>query len=112
MQFDRYLLAQLMRTTLSVAVTLIGIVWLFQTIRILEIVVNRGAPITDFFVMSVTVVPLWLTIALPISAFVAVTWVFQRALADRELRDAGQRPKFISTGARTACVGCNSDPHF
>ena len=85
MQFDRYLLAQLMRTTLSVAVTLIGIVWLFQTIRILEIVVNRGAPITDFFVMSVTVVPLWLTIALPISAFVAVTWVFQRALADREL---------------------------
>ena len=58
MEFDRYLLAQLMRTTLSVAVTLIGIVWLFQTIRILEIVVNRGAPITDFFVMSVTVVPL------------------------------------------------------
>ena len=85
MQFDRYLLAQLIRTTLSVAVTLVGIVWLFQTIRILEIVVNRGAPITDFFVMSVTVVPLWLTIALPISAFVAVTWVFQRALADREL---------------------------
>ena len=35
--------------------------------------------------MSVTVIPLWLTIAVPVSAFVAVIWVFQRAVADREL---------------------------
>ena len=26
--------------------------------------------------MSVTVIPLWLTIAVPVSAFVAVTWFF------------------------------------
>ena len=70
MQFDRYLLAQLIRTTLSVAVTLIGIVWLFQTIRILEIV-ELGRTYHGLFVMSLTVIPLWLTIALPISAFVA-----------------------------------------
>jgi lipopolysaccharide export system permease protein len=85
MQFDRYLLAQLVRTTFAVTVTLVGIVWLFQTIRILELVVSRDGPFLDFIVMSVTVVPLWLTIAFPISAFIAVTWVFQRTIADREL---------------------------
>ncbi|MDA9930270.1 LptF/LptG family permease [Alphaproteobacteria bacterium] len=85
MQLDRYLLAQLIRTTFAVAVTLIGIVWLFQTIRILEFVVNRGAPFIDFIVMSIMVIPLWLTIAIPISAFIATTWVFQRILSDREL---------------------------
>ena len=85
MQFDRYFLAQLVRTTFAVTVTLVGIVWLFQTIRILELVVSRDGPFLDFIVMSVTVVPLWLTIAFPISAFIAVTWVFQRTIADREL---------------------------
>ena len=85
MQFDRYLFAQMIRTSISVSVTLVGIMWLFQTIRILEVVINRGAPITEFLLMSVTVVPLWLTIAVPIGAFIGVTWVFHRAVADREL---------------------------
>ena len=85
MQFDRYLLAQLVRTTIAVTVTLVGIVWLFQTIRILELVVSRDGPFLDFIILSITVIPLWLTIAFPISAFIAITWVFQRTIADREL---------------------------
>ena len=85
MQFDRYLFAQMIRTTIAVSITLVGIMWLFQTIRILEVVINRGAPISEFLLMSVTVIPLWLTIAVPIGAFIAVSWVFHRAVADREL---------------------------
>ena len=85
MQFDRYIFRQMLRTSFAVMLTLVGIMWLFQTIRILELVINRGAPMTDFLLMSLTVIPLWLTIAIPISAFVAVMWVFYRALLDREL---------------------------
>ena len=85
MQFDRYIFKLMLRTSLAVTVTLVGIMWLFQTIRILELVINRGAPMADFLLMSVTVIPLWLTIAIPISVFVAVMWVFHRALVDREL---------------------------
>ena len=85
MQFDRYLFGQMIRTTIAVSITLVGIMWLFQTIRLLEVVIKRGAPISNFLLMSVTVIPLWLTIAVPVSAFVAVIWVFQRAVADREL---------------------------
>ena len=85
MQFDRYLFDQLLRTAFAVTLTLVGIMWLFQTIRILELVINRGAPLSDFLIMSVTVIPLWLTIAIPIGTFVSVMWVFHRALMDREL---------------------------
>ena len=85
MQFDRYIFRQMLRTSFAVMLTLVGIMWLFQTIRILELVINRGAPMTDFLLMSVAVIPLWLTIAMPISVFVAVMWVFHRALVDREL---------------------------
>ena len=48
MQFDRYLFGQMIRTTIAVSVTLVGIMWLFQTIRLLEVVINRGAPISNF----------------------------------------------------------------
>jgi lipopolysaccharide export system permease protein len=85
MQFDRYLFAQMIRTSIAVSITLVGIMWLFQTIRILEVVINRGAPVSEFLLMTVTVIPLWLTIAVPIGAFIGVTWVFHRAVADREL---------------------------
>ena len=85
MQFDRYIFRQMLRTSFAVMLTLVGIMWLFQTIRILELVINRGAPMTDFLLMSVTLIPLWLTIAIPIRVFVAVMWVFHRALVDREL---------------------------
>ena len=85
MQFDRYLFAQMLRVAFAVTVTLVGIMWLFQTIRILELVINRGAPLADFMVMSVTVIPLWLTVAMPIGTFIAIIWVFHRSLADREL---------------------------
>ncbi len=85
MQFNLYIFNQLLRTTLALTSVLVGIIWLFQTIRILELVVNRGAAVGDFLVMSVASMPLWLMITIPISGFIAVNWVFSRILADREL---------------------------
>jgi len=85
MQFNLYIFNQLFRTTLALTLVLVGIIWLFQTIRILELVVNRGAAVGDFLLMSVASMPLWLMIAIPISGFIAVNWVFSRILADREL---------------------------
>ena len=85
MQFNLYIFNQLLRTTLALTLVLVGIIWLFQTIRILELVVNRGAAVGDFLLMSVASMPLWLMIAIPISGFIAVNWVFSRILADREL---------------------------
>jgi len=85
MQFSRYIFMQMLRTALAVTLVIVGIVWLFQTIRLLELVINRGAAFVDFILMSISVIPLWLTIALPIGTFIAVNWVFHRILADREL---------------------------
>jgi len=85
MQFNLYIFNQLLRTTLALTSVLVGIIWLFQTIRILELVVNRGAAVSDFLIMSVASMPLWLMIAIPISGFIAINWVYSRILADREL---------------------------
>ena len=85
MQFNLYIFNQLLRTTLALTSVLVGIIWLFQTIRILELVVNRGAAVGDFLLMSIASIPLWLMITIPISGFTAVNWVLNRVLVDREL---------------------------
>ena len=85
MQFNLYIFNQLFRTTLALTTVLVGIIWLFQTIRLLELVVNSGAAVEDFLLMSITSIPLWLMIAIPISGFIAINWVFSRILGDREL---------------------------
>ena len=59
MQFSRYIFAQLLRTTCAVTLVIIGIVWLFQTIRLLEMVISRGAAFADFILMSFAVIPLF-----------------------------------------------------
>ena len=85
MQFNLYIFNQLWRTTLALTFSLVAIIWLFQTIRLLELVVNRGAAIGEFLLMSVASMPLWLMIAVPISGFISINWVYNRILADREL---------------------------
>ena len=85
MQFNLYLFNQLFRTCMALITVLISIIWLFQSIRLLEFVVDKGASVGEFFLMSVSAMPLWLMITVPISGFIAVNWVFNRSLADREL---------------------------
>jgi len=85
MQFNLYIFNQLFRTCMALITVLISIIWLFQSIRLLEFVVDKGASVREFFVMSVAAMPLWLMITIPISGFIAVNWVFNRILADREL---------------------------
>ena len=85
MQFNLYIFNQLLKSAVALLVVLMSIIWLFQTIRLLELIVNRGAGAGEFLLMSVASMPLWLMIAVPISCFISVNWVFNRILADREL---------------------------
>ena len=85
MQFNLYIFNQLFRTCMALITVLISIIWLFQSIRLLEFVVDKGASVGEFFLMSVSAMPLWLMITVPISGFIAVNWVFNRSLSDREL---------------------------
>ena len=101
MQFILYIFNQLFRTCMALIIVLISIIWLFQSIRLLEFVVDKGASVGEFFAMSFAAMPLWLMITVPISGFIAVNWVFSRILADRELtvmQAIGLSPLQLATG--------------
>ena len=84
MQFNLYIFNQLLRTTLALTSVLVNHLALSDN-PYLRARGNRGAAVGEFLPMSITSMPLWLMIAIPISGFISVNWVFSRILADREL---------------------------
>ena len=85
MQLYRYLFSQYLQLSALVLLCLVTVVWINQAINLLELVVNKGAPIIDFLILSLLASPLWLLEALPISLFIAILWVISKIQSDREL---------------------------
>jgi lipopolysaccharide export system permease protein len=85
MQLNLYLLKHFFMSSLLVALSLIGVVWLNHALRMLEFIASKDSTIHDFLLLSFFPIPLWLVVALPMSAFIGVIWVISRFLSDREL---------------------------
>ncbi len=62
-----------------------AVIWLNQSLRILDIVITQGASFVDFLRYSFLAAPLWLVVILPLSAFIAILWTLHRFLSDREI---------------------------
>lgn len=107
----RHILGQLTGATLSVTLALTFAIWLMQSLRLLDYIVNRGLQATTFLYFVALLLPSFLSIVLPIAAFCATLFVYYKLTADRELivmRSAGfsqvdlARPALILAIAITA----------
>ncbi len=89
---SRYILNQLLIVAFSVTLGLTFAVWLTQSLRFLDYIVNRGLPATTFFAFVGLLLPSFLGIVLPVATFCAVLFVYNRLTMDSEmvvLRAAG-----------------------
>ena len=107
----RYILRQLLGPFLFVTLTLTGIVWLTQSLRFLDLIINKGLSVGGFLYLTLLLLPGFLTIILPIAAFTAILYVFYRLDTDSEIvvmRAAGlshttlMRPAFVFAVGVTA----------
>ncbi|MEQ8708064.1 MAG: LPS export ABC transporter permease LptF [Rhodospirillales bacterium] len=99
---DRYITRQLVAGTLMVAAGLTGVIWLIQSLRIIELIVTRGLSLTTFLTMTLLLLPNFLVIILPISLFAVVLFTYNKLIVDRELvimRTAGLSNWSISSAA-------------
>jgi lipopolysaccharide export system permease protein len=106
-RLNRYILWQCFTAMIFVTAALSAAVWLAQSLRLIDLIVNRGLAIEVFFYLALLILPRFLDIVLPIGAFIAVLFVFNRLTAESELvvmRAAGlgpldlARPVFILAG--------------
>ncbi len=89
---DRYVLRQLLVALVSVTTALVALIWLTQSLRFVELVVNRGLSLRVFIHLTALLIPSFISVILPITTFVVVQFVYQRLSGDRELivmRSAG-----------------------
>src|SRR6478736_8773433 len=109
-RLDRYILRQCFGVMIFVTAALSAAIWLAQSLRLIDLIVNRGLAIEMFLYLALLILPRLLDIVLPIGAFIAVLFVFNRLTAESELvvmRGAGlgpfalARPVFILAG-----IGC------
>ena len=90
-----YLFRHLTVATLFVTAGLTLVIWLTQSLRLLEIVVDGGAPIYLFLQLMLVTLPTFLSIVLPIGLLAAVLFTYNRLTMDSELvvmRAAGLGP--------------------
>jgi lipopolysaccharide export system permease protein len=82
---NAYVLRQLAMATLVVAVTLTAAIWLTQSLRFIDLIVNRGLTLGTFLNLTLLLLPSFLWLLLPIALFAAVLFTFNRLAGDSEL---------------------------
>ncbi len=90
-----YILLQLLLTTLTIAAVLVSVIWLTQSLRFLDFIINRGLSILAFLEITLLLMPSILPVTLPVAVLCAVIYTFNRLTVDRELvvmRSAGLSP--------------------
>lgn len=106
-QVDRYVFRQLLFALLAVTTGLVALIWLTQSLRFVEIVVNRGLSLKVFLELSSLQIPYFVSVILPITCFVVVQFVYQRLAGDRELtvmRATGLSPWALARPALAVAV--------
>ena len=112
-RIDRYVFRQLLVALLVVTLGLVALIWLTQSLRFVEMVVNRGLSFTVFLRLTGLLIPGFVAVILPITCFVVVQFVYQRLAGDRELtvmRAAGLSPLALARPALAVAllaVGAN-----
>lgn len=81
----RYVFGQLATATIAITVALTFAVWLTQSLRLIDFIVNRGLPAATFFSFVSLLLPSFLAVVLPIAAFCAVLFIYHKLAMDSEL---------------------------
>ena len=91
-RLDRYILRQCFGVMIFVTAALSAAIWLAQSLRLVDLIVNRGLSADVFLYLAALILPRFLDIVLPIGVFIAVLFTFNRLTGESELvvmRSAG-----------------------
>src|SRR3954447_8953748 len=109
----RYILRQSLGTTLFVTTALSAAIWLTQSLRLVDLIVNRGLSAELFFYLGLLILPRFVDIVLPIGIFIAVLFTYNKLIAESEIAARGAAgvskfgratPPFVLSGIGAAIL--------
>ena len=72
-RLDRYIFRQLGLSLLAATSGLVALIWLTQSLRFVELVVNRGLSLLVFLNLTGLLIPNFVAVILPITTFVVIS---------------------------------------
>ena len=103
----RYLVKSAALTTLFISLVLTLIIWLTQTLRLLDFVINGGAPMSLFGAMLLLIIPRFFEVILPMSLALGILYSLNKFSADSELvvmQNSGLSPLRLAQGLLTFTI--------
>jgi lipopolysaccharide export system permease protein len=94
-RLDIYIFRQVLLALVIATGGLTALIWLTQSLRFVDLVVNRGLSFVVFIQLTGLLIPSFIAVILPITTYVVIQFVYQRMATDRELtvmRAAGLSP--------------------
>ena len=85
MIISSYIFKQNLRNVLVSTLVFICVVWLSQSFKTIKLIINKGADISDFLILSAYSFPSWFLIAFPFGVFTGCMISYVRLENDREL---------------------------
>jgi len=84
-RLQRYIFRQLAGPFVFFLLSLTGVIWLTQSLRFVDLIINKGLSASYFAQLTLLVLPGVLTIILPIALFAAVLYVYNALDGDSEI---------------------------
>ncbi|MEL6268092.1 MAG: LptF/LptG family permease, partial [Pseudomonadota bacterium] len=84
-RLDRYVYRQLLGPFAFFVLVFTGIIWLSQSLRIIETVVNNGQSALVFLEFTILLLPRVMTVVLPVAAFAGTLYAINRLYGDSEV---------------------------
>jgi lipopolysaccharide export system permease protein len=106
-----YILRQVLTTAAYVLITLTLAIWLTQSLRFIDLIVNRGLSLGGYFYLTLLLMPNFLALVTPIALFVATLFVYNRLTGDSELvvmRAVGYGPGQLARPALLLAAGASA----
>lgn len=83
--YFRYLLRQVVGPSLVIGASFTAIIWLTQSLRFIDLIINKGLSVGVFLYLTVLLLPSLLTVILPVAVLAGVLYAYHRLAVDSEL---------------------------
>ena len=84
-RFSLYIMGQLIGPLIVVAFSFTCVIWLTQSLRFIDLIINKGLSFGLFLYMTALLLPSLLSVILPIALFAAVLYTYHQLIVDREI---------------------------
>ena len=84
-RLDSYIFRQILGPFLFFVLVFTGVIWLGQSLRVIDTVVNNGQSAMVFLEFTLLLLPTVLSIVLPVATFAATLYAMNRLFADSEI---------------------------